>query len=76
MTTLTMIPQDDPDLTAYLNEFLRKNKPEQPNNTFCFPTPKNPGKLEDHIPIQTRIRKELIELKHKEKLNPQESTES
>ena len=71
-----MIPQGDPDLTAYLNELLRTNKPEQQNNTFWFPTPENPGKPEDHTSIQTRILKELIELNEKEKLNPQESTES
>ena len=73
---LSMIPQGDPDLTAYLNELLRTNKPEQQDNTFWFPTPENPGKPEDHTPIQTRIPKELNELKDKEELNPQESTES
>ena len=31
---LSMIPQGDPSLTAYLVELLRKNKPEQKNNTF------------------------------------------
>ena len=71
-----MIPQDDPDLTAYLNELLRTSKPEQQDNTFWFPTPENPGKPEDQTPIQTRILNELNELKDKEKLNPQESTES
>ena len=76
MAILSMIPQGDPDLTAYLNELLRTNKPEQQDNTSWFPTPENPGKPEDHIPIQTRILKELNELKDKEKPNPQESTES
>ena len=76
MATLSMIPQDDLDLTAYLNELLRTSKPEQQDNTFWFPTPENPGKPEDHTPIQTRILNELNELKDKEKLNPQESTES
>ena len=76
MAILSMIPQDDPDLIAYLNELLRTNKPEQQIITFWFPTPENPGKLEDHTPIQTRILKELNELKNKEKLNPQESIES
>ena len=75
MEILSMIPQDDPDLTAYLNELLRTSKPEQQDNTFWFPTLENPGKPEDHTPIQTRILKELNELKDKEKLNPQESTE-
>ena len=72
MAILSMIPQGDPDLTAYLNEPLRTNKPkpEQQNNTFWFPTPENPGKPEDHTPKQTRILKELIELNEKEKPNP------
>ena len=73
---LSMIPQGDPDLTAYLIERPRTNKPEQQNNTFWFPTPENPGKPEDNTPIQTRIHKELNELKDKEKLYPQESKES
>ena len=76
MAILSMSPQGDPDLTACLNELLRTNKPEQQDNTFWFPTPENPGKPEDHMPIQTRIVNELNELKDKEKLNPQESTES
>ena len=76
MAILSMIPQGDPDMAAYLNEFLRTNKPEQQHNKFLFPTPENPGKPEDHTPIQTRILKELNELKDKEKLNPQESAES
>ena len=77
MAILTVIPQEgESDLTAYLNEFLRVTKLEQQNNTFWFPTPENPRKPEGHTPIQTRILKEIIELKDKEKLNPQESTES
>ena len=76
MAILSKIRQADLDLTAYLNEHLRTNKPEQRNNTFSFPTPEDPGKPEDHTPKQTRILKELNELKEKEKLNPQESTES
>ena len=71
-----MIPQGDLDLTAYPNEFLRTNKREHQNNTFWFLTSENPVKLGDHNPKQTRILKEIIELKDKEKLNPLESTES
>ena len=62
MAILSMIPQGDPDLTAYLNELLRTSKPEQQDNTLWFPTPENPGKPEDHTPIQTRILNELNEL--------------
>ena len=60
-----MIPEGDPDLTDYLSEILRTNKPEQQSNTFWFPTPENPGTTEDHTPIQTRIFKELRELQEK-----------
>ena len=76
MAIISMIPQGDPDLTAYLKEHLRTNKPEQQNNTFWFPTPETHGKSEDHTTIQTRILKETIELRNKEKLNPQESRKS
>ena len=72
MAILSMIPQGDPDLTAYLNEPRRTNKPEQQDNTFWFPAPENPGRPEDHTQQQTRIVKELNELKDKEKFNPQE----
>ena len=76
MAILSMIPQDAPDLAAYLNELLRTSKPEEQDNAFWFPTPENPGKPEGHTPIQTRILKELNELKDKEKLNPEKSTET
>ena len=76
MAILSMILQGDPDLTVYLNELLITNKPEQKNNKFRFPTPENPGKPEDHTRKQTRILKELNELRDKEKFNPQENTES
>ena len=71
-----MIPQDDPDLTAFLNELLRTKQSEQQNHLFWFSKPENPGKPEDRTPIQTPILKNLIELKEKEKLKPQKSTES
>ena len=73
---LSMIPHGDLDLTAYLNELLRTNKHEQPNNTFWFTKFESSGKPEGHTPIQTRILKELFELEDREKFNPQESKES
>ena len=62
---LNMIPEGHPDLTTALTELLRTNKPDQQNNTFWFPTPENPGNIEDHTPIQTRILKRLSELQQK-----------
>ena len=76
MAILSMIPQGYLDQSTFLNELLRTNKPEQQNNTFMFSTPKKPGEPEDRTPIQTRILKELIEFKEKEKFNPHESAES
>ena len=73
---LSMNPKGDPDLTTYLTQLLRMKKLDQQNNTFGFSTPKNPGNIEDHIPIQTRILKELRELQQKERLNPKHDVES
>ena len=75
-TILSMIPERDPDLTTYLSESLKTNKPEQQSNTFWFPTPKNSGKTEHHTPIRTRILKELRQLQKKEKLNSKDDVES
>ena len=76
MAIVSMIPGGDPDLVTYLTELLRTNKPDQRNNTFWFPTPKNPGNTKDHTPIQTRILTEIRELQRREKLNPKDDIES
>ena len=76
MAILSMIPEGDPDLTTYLTELLRTNRPDQQTNTFWFPTPKNLGNTEQHTPIQTRILKELRELQLKEKFNAKDNPES
>ena len=76
MAVLSMIPEGDPDLTTYITELLRTNKPGQQTNTFCFPTPENPGNTEEHTQIQTRILRELRELQQKEILNPKDDIES
>ena len=76
MAVLSMIPEGDPDLTTYLTELLRTNKSDQQSNTFWFPISEKPGNTEEHIPIQTRILKELRELQQKEKLNPKDDNES
>ena len=71
-----MIPEGEPHLTACQNDILKLHKPEEQNNTFWFPTPNCPDKPEDHTPRQTRIIRNLLELKAKEKINPQDETES
>ena len=76
MAILSMIPEGDPNLVTYLTELLRTKKPDQQNNVFWFPTPENPGNTENHTPIQTRILTEVRELQRREKLNPQNDSES
>ena len=72
---LSMIPEGDSNLITYWTEQLRTTKPDQQNNIFWFPTPENPGNIEDHTPVQTRILRELRELQHKDKLNPKDAAE-
>ena len=71
-----MIWEVDPDLNTCLSKLLNKNKPKQQNKTFCFPTLESPDKTEDHIPIQTRILRELRKLEKKEKLSPKDDADS
>ena len=73
---LRVIPEGDLDLTLELNKRFKTNKTEQQSNTFWFPTPRNPGKIGDHTPIQARTLKELHELKEKEKLGTRDCRET
>ena len=76
MAILSMIPEGDPDLIAYLVELLRTNKQDQQTIIFWFPTPENTGNIDEHTAIQTRILKELRELQLNEKLNPKDDIDS
>ena len=64
------------DAIHYINSLLKTRKTDEVNETYWFPTPKNPGNEKEHTPIQARILKELRELEQLEKLNPLENTES
>ena len=64
---LSMIPEGDSDLTTYLTELIRTNKPDQQNNTFWFATPKNPGNIQDNTPIHTRIIKSSADCNRKKR---------
>ena len=71
-----MNPEGDRDLTTYFNKSLRMNKEEQQNNNFCFPTPKNCCKNEDHTAkIRHKDVNELQDLKEKI-INPIDDAES
>ena len=73
---LNMIPKGHLDLTTYLTELLRTNKPDQQNNIFWFWTPENVCNLENHTSIQTRKLEQLRELRQKEKVIPKDDAES
>ena len=67
---LQMMPSDDPDLTIYLNELLKSNKQDTQESNFWFPTPENPGNIEEHSPIQTRILKRIARIETKRETKP------
>ena len=69
MAILSLVLEGDLDPPAYLNEHLRRNKPDWQNNTFWFPTLKTPAKTRGHTPIQTQSLTEKPELKEKGQLS-------
>ena len=64
------------DAFHHINKLFQTSKTDRVSETYWFPTPQNPGKETEHMPIQTRILDELRELEHLEKLNPLEETDS
>ena len=64
------------DAIHYTNSLLKTSKTDEINETYCFPTPQNPGNEREHTPIQTLILNELRELQQLEQLNPLDDTES
>ena len=76
MDAATLKLLEDPDDThIYFNEIMKLREEEKNDENFRFPTPKVPGKEDDHTPIQRRILEELRELTKKEILDPTEDTE-
>ena len=69
---LSMIPESD-----YLFEQITFDKQTTTTEQQFFGSGhlKNPGKAEDHTPIQTRNLHELRELQEKEKLNTKDDVE-
>ena len=64
------------DAIHYINSLLKTSRTDEVNETYWFPTPKNPGNEKEQTPIQARIFNELRELEQLEKLNPLKKTES
>ena len=59
LVTLNISPDGTPDLTTNQNELLQTFKQEKQSSTFCFLTPQNWRKTENHTQIQTPILEDL-----------------
>ena len=69
--------QDDQEQAAHhVSSLIKTNKNPQNSETYWFPTPENPGKPEEHTPIQKRILRELQALQELETLDPTKDEES
>ena len=55
---------------------MQVERPEDIEAKFWFPTPENPGKEQEHSPVQKRYLKDLRELAELEKLDATESEDS
>ena len=74
--TLKVFTEDDSeDAIIYINELLKTPDSPSSNQNFWFPTANNPGDPTTHIPIQSRILREIQELEEIQKLDPTDSLE-
>ena len=64
------------DAIHYIKSLLKTSKTGEVNETYWFPTPRNPASERDFTPIQTLLLNELRELEQFEKLHPLEDTDS
>ena len=71
-----LLDNNHDDAIHYINILLKTSKTDKVNETYWFPTPRNPGNEKEYTAIQARILNELRELEQLEKLNPQENTKS
>ena len=76
-STLTfMMHQHMENTDLYLNQLMKTNQSSDEQETYCFPTPEEPGDPTTYTPIQQRIFDELTELKQLEQLNRNDNEES
>ena len=64
------------EANQYINSLLKTSKSDEVNEAYWFPTPQNPGNVQEHTPIQTRNLKEVRELEQLEQLNTPEDKNS
>ena len=69
-STCQFLQQDQEQAAHYVSGVIKANKNPQNQESYWFPTSKNPGNPEEHTPIQKRILRELQALQDLETLDP------
>ena len=70
---LKLLTEHD-DVVAYVNALMQIEPPDNTEENFWFPTPKNPRDESEDTPIQQRILRKLRELKKTRTAGPQTIT--
>ena len=73
---LSFMIQHEHTTEIYINELLKVPSQNPEQESYWFPTPEEPGDPATYTPIQQRIYNELLELREREKFNPQDNEES
>ena len=58
-STWHLLQNDQEQAAHYVSSLIKTNRNPQNSENYWFPTPENPGKPEEHTPIQKRILREL-----------------
>ena len=69
-STWHLLQNDQEQAAQYVSSFIKTNKNSQNSENCSFPTPENPGNLDEHTLIQKRIIRELQALQDLETLDP------
>ena len=76
MTTWHLLQDNPENAVLHVSSLTKSCKAEDFKKNYWFPIPEDPGDPQQHMPIQKRILKELLNLQELEKLNPQDDPES
>ena len=76
VSTWHLLQVDNYNAAHYISSLLKTNKTPEATEQYWFPTPKNPGKVTEHTPLQKRIYQDLLTLQNLDQLNPQTDPES
>ena len=73
---LSFMIQHKDTTEIYINKLLKVPSQNPEQESYWFPTPEESGDPTTYTPIQQRIYNELLELREREQLNPQDNEES